>query len=220
MASAIVDAFVKHVQPQVPGFRVRRKEESWLMRVLNKLLFFTPDFMDRYTTTVGNTVYLTENLWSVNSIWAVSTLAHEARHVYDKRRFSMGLFGFGYLFPQILGVLAFLAFFSWWFLAALAFLAPIPAFFRMRIERQGYLMTLCVSWWISGEGAAWSELPRVLHQFTGPAYYFMWPFRNGLEKWFRRTLPEVARFPSRNNALYILVFDFITANRLNKGGSK
>jgi len=227
MASELIQSFSKHVQTRVPGFNVKRKADSKLMRFLGKILFFTPNFMTRYTTTMGNTVYATDDLWKSNSAWALSTLAHEAQHAADKQRVGMVLFGFAYLLPQILAPLALLSLLAIWFsnawlwsLAALALLAPIPAAFRMIIERRGYLMSLCVTWWTFGEETARAGIPRRLKQFTGPAYYFMWPFGRHLKKWFERELPDKAQHPSKHNAIYILVFDYIsTHHHLRRGDS-
>jgi hypothetical protein len=227
MASKLIEDFTEHVQPLVPGYKVVRKSQSRLMKFLGKILFFTPNFMTRFTTTCGNVVYVTDDLWKDNSAWALSTLAHEARHVYDKRRFGMILFGFAYLLPQILAPLALLSLLAIWFsnawlwsLTALAFLAPVPALFRMRIERQGYLMSLCVVWWTFGEEMAHSQIPHCLKQFTGPAYYFMWPFKKHMIRWFEKELPEKATHPSRYNATFVLVFDFINSTKYTGGRTK
>jgi len=213
MASGLIKNFTEHVQPLVPGYVVKRKSQSRVMRFLSKLLFFTSNFMTQFTTTIGNTVYVTDNQWDSNTTWTLATLAHEARHVYDKQRYSMPLFSLGYLFPQILVLLALLSFFSVWWLTALAFLAPIPAFFRMLIERQGYLMTLCVIWWAFGKEAAYEEIPYIVKQFTGPAYFFMWPFKQHLENWFKKQLAEKAVHPSRHAIIYVLVFDFVNSGK-------
>ena len=196
------------------------------MRFLGKILFFTPNFMTRFTTTMGNKVYVTDDLWKDNSTWALSTLAHEAQHVSDKQRYGMVLFGFAYLLPQILAPLALLSLLAIWFsnawlwsLAALALLAPIPALFRMRIERRGYLMTLCVIYWTFGEEMARGNIPHCVKQFTSPNYYFMWPFKRRLEKWFDKELTEKGKHPSKYNALFVLVFDYISSHHtLLKGG--
>ena len=227
MASELIQSFTKHVQTRVPGYSVKRKADSKLMRFLGKILFFTPNFMTRFTTTMGNTIYATDDLWNDNSAWALSTLAHEAQHVADKQRTGMILFGFAYLLPQILAPLALLSLLAIWFsnawlwsLTALAFLAPIPAYFRMRIERRGYLMTLCVIWWTFGEEMARNRVPHCIKQFTSPNYYFMWPFKRHLEKWFEQELQEKARHPSKHNAIYILVFDYVSTNHhLRRGGN-
>jgi len=225
MASELIQSFTSHIQPQVPGYTVKHKTESRLMKFLNKILFFTPNFMTRFTTTCNNTVYVTDDLWEDNSMWALSTLAHEAQHIYDKQRWSAIFFGFAYLLPQILAPLTLLSLLAIWFsnawlwsLAALALLAPIPAYFRMIIERRGYLMSLCVIGWTFGEEYARTQIPWVVKSFTSSSYYFMWPFKKSLTRWFEKTLPPVWRNPAKHNAIFVLVFDYVTQHRVSLGG--
>ena len=139
--------------------------------------------------------------------------------MYDERRWSGPLYKVAYLAPQIFALGSLLALLSIWFsnrwlwaLCCLGFLAPLPAFGRMLIERQGYLMTLCVVWWTFGEEMARNELNHCLRQFTGPAYYFMWPFKEHLRRWFERELPKRAEHPSKYNATFVLTFDFIATH--------
>lgn len=220
MASELIHSFTAHIQPHVPGYVVKRKSESRLMKFLGKILFFTPDFMTRFTTTLNNTVYVTDALWEDNSMWTLGTLAHEAQHVYDKQRWSAVLFGLAYLLPQILASSALLSLLAIWFsnawlwcLLALALLAPIPAYFRMVIERRGYLMTLCVMGWAFGEEHARKQIPWVVKNFTGSAYYFMWPFKKSLTRWFEKTFPVVCKNPSEHDAIFVLVFDYVRRNK-------
>ncbi len=221
MPSKLIQDFSKHVQSLIPGYRVVRKSKSWVMHLLNVFLFFTPDFMTRYTTTVGNTVYVPDRLWENHSMRTLAILAHEARHVYDKQKYSGILFGLGYLLPQVLGLLSLLALLAIWFsnywllaLVAVVFLAPIPAYFRMLIERQGYLMSLCVARWTFGLDTAERQLDFILKQFEGPAYYFMWPFHTSLEEWFQCELQEKGKHPSEHDPIFILVFDYISSHRI------
>lgn len=227
MASELIQSFTKHVQTRVPGFNVKRKADSKLMWFLSKILFFTPNFMTRFTTTVGNTVYVTDDLWNSDNAWALTTLAHEAQHVADKQKYGSVPYGFAYLLPQILAPLALLSLLAIWFsnawlwsLTALVLLAPIPAMFRMLIERRGYLMTLCVTWWTFGEEMARAHIDRCVSQFTSSNYYFMWPFRKHLKNWFDRELTDKAKHPSWYNAIYILVFDYVSSHHYLRRGEK
>jgi len=224
MGSELVKNFSEHVQPLIPGYKVAQKSQSWLMKLLGKLLFFTPGFMSNFTTTIGNVVYVPDDVWESNDAGTLSLLAHEARHVNDKQHYSMFLFGLGYLLPQVLALLSLLSLLTIWFsnawlwsLTALVFLAPIPAYFRMVIERRGYLMTLCVIWWTLGERTAYDGIPYIVKQFTGPNYYFMGLNQRRLQGWFERELVEKAKHPSRYDPIYVLVFDFVNSNKGPKG---
>jgi hypothetical protein len=188
------------------------------MRFLAKILFFTPNFLTHYTTTLGQTIYATDNILGIEDAGTLGLLAHEARHMCDEKKLSTPLYVFAYLSPQILALVSLLSLLAIWFspswlwcLSALVLLAPIPSVGRMLIERQGYLMSLCVTWWTQGEDVARKQIDWRIQQFTGRPYYFMWPFKKHLHKWFEKELAEKAKHPSRYNALYVIVFDFVNS---------
>lgn len=164
------------------GVRIVRKQDSWLMRVLGKLLFFNKRFMTDYYTTVGSTIYTPVGEDNVSD----AVLAHEYVHVYDARKLSLPLFSFLYTFPQCLALLSLgaLAAIWWlpalWFLTALVFLAPIPAPFRAWFEIRGYRMSLLVMT-EGGPPAEWM-LDWASKYFVGSDYYWMWPFKGSVER--------------------------------------
>jgi hypothetical protein len=63
-----------------------------------------------------------------------------------------------------------------WLLAALIFVAPIPAPGRKWAEMRGYGMSIFVEIALFGL----TEITRKAKQFTGPDYYFMWPFKKAV----------------------------------------
>jgi len=176
----------------LPGLRVVRKRDSKLMRVLNVVLFFVPNFLENYTTTLGKTIYLSETLWFNTRKSCLPTLAHEARHAYDSQQLGTVWFSLMYLFPQVLAVLALLAIpFSLWWLTALAFLLPWPAWGRVIIEFWGYSTTAIVTDWLYGRKAAYEQIDWCRRQFVGPAYYFMgWLWWPQLKAWMGDELDE------------------------------
>ena len=158
---------------------VKFKDESLLMKVLGKALFFNPSFMTNYTTTLGSTVYFPTKKWvDENSEDAACILAHELIHVSDSQEIGMSLFAYSYLFPQVLSLLALLAIVSsnLWLLWLLC-LAPLPAPFRTYWELRGYAITDAVLHKTRGTFTSSDFLAK---QFTTGAYYFMWPFRNDI----------------------------------------
>ena len=46
------------IEYEFPDFKIVSKQDSKLMRILGKILFFNKDFMTRYITVIGNTVYV------------------------------------------------------------------------------------------------------------------------------------------------------------------
>jgi Mor family transcriptional regulator len=163
-------------------FNIYYKNSSKLMKLLSKILFFVPDFLTRFTTTIGNNIYFPSED-SLKDESKMSTLAHEFRHIHDSQLDK--LYNLKYLFPQIFSILFFaLSFISFWFLIpAFALLAPLPAYWRMNIELNGYTTSLFVLNLKLKEKNVHIEerldnlLDAVIEidkNFTGSSYYFMW----------------------------------------------
>ena len=83
----------------------------------------------------------------------------------------------------------------------MAFLYFVPffplglAYGRARIEWEAYTETLRATAELKGMDAAQSPAlrARIVRQFTGPAYGWMWPFRSVVERWFDEALRDIAR---------------------------
>ncbi len=172
------------------GVKVVRKEDSRLMRFMAKLLFFAPNYLTEFSTTIGNTIYVTALHWG-----SVEVLAHEFCHVYDSRRCGMFAFALGYLFPQWLALLSLGALVAiaapWWpsaiyFLAFLVFflaLIPWPAPWRVKFEARGYKMSLMVSYKLYGL----TTYQWVLDVFSGWSYYWSCAdVENEMKAWMKR----------------------------------
>jgi len=203
------------IKEQVPSFEVRFKDESMFMKILSKILFFNKNFMTSVTTTIGTKVYwASRERYEAKPGASFRTLAHEFVHIVDfiKRPVRFVL---GYLFPQIFALLALfavLAFISPWFLLfllALLFLAPLPAPFRKTAEMRGYGMSVKTLNWLYGYLVSTEEAARYVKYFTGPSYYFMWPFKESATKEFSQWVD-----PLNNECLrepvYKDVYDIIT----------
>lgn len=189
-------AFHQELVKILPDFRITTKQDSTLMKIIAKVLFFNSKFMTSFTTTIGQTVYFpVQDINQLDTDHAIEVLSHEFQHYYDSYRWNFGYYLL-YLFPQILTIFSILSILAIWFglgwlfcLAFLIFLAPWPAPGRALIEYRGYLMSLFVKnelmkeHEIDLEGRAILLEREVEHhqrQFVGMNYYFMWPF--GLEK--------------------------------------
>jgi hypothetical protein len=184
----IYEALVAMGKARYPGFEVLPKEDSTAMKILDKILFFTPDFMTRFTTTMGSKVYAPAQRRSSPTFW--KTIAHELVHIHDKTHAPLGMFGFGfwYLVPQILAAfallaipLAFVSLHFLWLLLLLPLAAPIPSMGRTHYEMRGYAMSMAVNYWRYGS-VQQHQIDHNVKNFIGPAYYFMWPFESGVRK--------------------------------------
>lgn len=156
-------------------FTARTKTESSLMKAISVVLFFVP-FMTDFTTTIGSTVYYPEDYVDEFPDDAAQTLGHEGFHIKQRKRDGF-VYNLKYLFPQVLAPLALLAFLAFWWLPALWFLlflvclAPLPAPFRVKYEREAYLVTMVLDarkgWDIRGD---WYQKYMVEH-YCGFNYY-------------------------------------------------
>lgn len=185
------------IKSKIPKFEIKEKQKSPLMKVLSYVLFFNRKFMTSYITTIYPKVYWNKPIPVVDersSAWDIlkyiDVLCHEGKHLLDRKKSGL-IFNLFYLFPQILSLLSLLAIpFSLWFLLFLLFLAPLPSPGRMLIERNAHDVTLAVYFWL---GQDWDEgyIDSIVKKFTGPDYYFMWPFRNQLKRHFLLLIDEL-----------------------------
>lgn len=117
------------IQAKVPGFEVRTKSESTVMRMIAAILIFNPRFLTEFITTLFTIMFAPRTTVTDDGV------AHEGVHAYDYVRAPVR-FVFGYLFPQVLAVAPLvglivtiaavkwyllvnvaLPFLAWWFLA-------------------------------------------------------------------------------------------------------
>lgn len=175
--------------------KIAFKNESRLMRFLGKVLFFNKQFMTRYITTLFDTIYFpNKELFLKNVENSICIVAHEKVHIQQSKKLGgTPLYWAKYLFPQCLALLALLAiplfFISWQLgVAALTFvfyLAPLPAYWRMKLELEAYQVSLLArAILMEKDGFSKEIIIKVLQnniefydkQFISSAYYYMWPF--------------------------------------------
>lgn len=200
------------VHKYFPDVQINFKNQSTFMRVLSKILFFTPSFMTDYTTTIGDTVYYPSSSF-VNGHPASASIIflHEIVHINDEKTISKPLFSLLYLLPQLLVLLVvpFAFVVGWWALLFLLFGAPLPAYFRMLFERRAYMASLYVMKKLNDKCGYNIDLDGqaqfFLQQFKGAGYYWMWIF-NDLDDQFNKALTDI----KNNNRPYNdKVFDIL-----------
>jgi len=176
-----------YIKKQIPEFRLRSKKDSALMQVLAVILFFNKDFLDRYVTTIYPEVYVPDLPWLRPIESRISILAHEYVHLKDRKRLGW-LFNILYLSPQIFTLLAFGALWNTWFLVALLFLLPLPSPGRAWLEFRAYKVSMALHWQFTGQRI---NLFWIQSQFTKSSYYWMWPFKEMVEKHILRAAENV-----------------------------
>ena len=173
------------IEAREDGFAVefvekRTSKLMWLIYFVGFMFIWQREFMDRYVTTVGSTIYfpagklrrLDGHLSLRPTLDNLATLRHELQHIRDSRRFGP-LWGLLYIFPQCLVLFAFSAFFTPYGWLFLVFLLPLPAPFRVWAEIRGYEET----WRTYVDNGAELDTEFVLANmkriFTGRGYYRM-----------------------------------------------
>jgi hypothetical protein len=177
--------FVKSI---IPGFQIKFKNRSLLMKLLGALLWpFNQKFMTGYVTTLKWSVYFpSEKSIQDNPENAVAILMHEFIHMWDRKQRGVW-FSIEYLSPQIWAIVPFagLAVFGvllplWIDCLLFGFgmlcLAPWPSPWRTEYEFRGFTVTLAYTQWTNGVMASSEEAEWIEQQFTGWHYYKMWPF--------------------------------------------
>jgi len=189
-------------------YKIKFKNESLLMKIISKILFFNKDFMTKYVTTIFDTIYF-PNEENYKLVSSKISLLHEIVHILD---FKNKLFMFMYLSPQIFGLLAILGpIFNWWFLLFLILFLPIPSYFRMLAEKRAYTITLYVTYKYCKEKGYKFDIDDVIefiiNNFKSSGYYFMWPFTNNLEKYYYEVFDKIknGEKPYLNKEIYDLV---------------
>ncbi len=141
---AIYKASASYLRATV-GYSEMRKRSSafmWFLYAISFMWIWNRRFMDGFHTTVFGRIYWADGVRDWRTLW------HECLH----RKQAIGVgepkFSLTYLFPVPLALLALLALFAipftnWhllW-LGSFAFLGPWPAPWRVRYEREAYLIS-------------------------------------------------------------------------------
>lgn len=154
------------------------RPQGWLNRLISVVLFFNKDYLTRYTTVIGNTIWFPseenyKELYEKRPASLLATLLHESRHLEQVKEKGWLRHVVSYMLPQILALGAFLAPLSPWFLVSLVFLLPLPSPYRVWAEKEGYRITTAVLYWTSGYPPNTYSFAK---QFAGQNYYYMAPW--------------------------------------------
>lgn len=155
---------------EFPDFKMIPKDKSWLMKVVGvflKIITFgcMISFMSRFATTIGNTVYTGRNWVDMPPIQKATILRHEQVHMRQRKRMGTVRYALYYLF---------------W---------PLPIIFaagRRNLEMEAYTESLLAYEEYYGvEALKQPEFRnKVIGNFTSPSYFWMWPFRSRIERWY------------------------------------
>lgn len=157
------DVIVAELEQEFSTFRLRRKDRSWLMKVIYHgllLRLWCPYFMTHYTTVVISVVYMPHRLMGTAEGYRV--LRHERVHMRDCWRTGVLPFALSYLF-----------------------LLPLGITLRSYWEMRGYAESMRVEFEETGD-ISHETLDHIAEQFTGSAYLWMCPFPGLVRRWLQR----------------------------------
>lgn len=174
---SLSESFIAEIRREFPRFRIVVKRTSALSRVIDvllKVLTFGAqrEFLTRYHTVIGNTLYVPDRWESTPDVARLITLRHERVHLRQRRRYGDIVMTFLYLVPFFpLGL----------------------AYGRARIEWEAYVETMRATRELRGPDELRSPELRayVIAQFTSGAYGWMWPFERSLHRWYDRALADI-----------------------------
>ena len=218
-----VTIFLDIVGSKYGKIKVMPKSSSKLMRAIGwlfKVTKISPQFMEQYITTIGETVYFPDHMLEEGNTESVlRVLVHETVHVADSNRLSGPFFKFLYLFPQSLAPLALLSLIGIWqhmFLWCLLFLlclAPIPAPFRYLFELRAYRTQILFS--RKDDKLTDEQMVPVYEciekQLCTNLYYWTWPF----PKTVRKHLKDESSMLTKTG-IYKDIFKWIIIRRVTK----
>lgn len=162
--------FIFETRVEFPGFRIRQKNQSWLMKVIAAFLWVITlgrqrTFMTGYITTLGPTVYVPEGWHNWHESRRLAILRHERVHMRQARRYGFVLFALLYVFvPLPLGL----------------------AYCRARFEWEAYEESMRAAVEQHGKKLLDDNRYRasIVREFTSAAYGWMWPFPRAIERWY------------------------------------
>lgn len=95
-----------HIVPEFPKLRIKKKSTSFLMKVFSWFLFLVSFgqikrsyYMEKVSTTVGNTIYVPDSWETREDHWnAISVLVHEREHLRQKKKNGLFKHSMAYIF--------------------------------------------------------------------------------------------------------------------------
>lgn len=211
-----IESATKVVQKFVPEFRIKNKKDSYLHNIIGLLMhrLGNKSYMTHFWTTIGYTAWRPENVNSDS--WSV--VMHEGRHAQQAKLWSRPVMGFFYLIPQSLAPIAcaVLGLWHWWlFPIGLFLLAPIPAYFRMRMELDAYTVSMAIDYWRT-ECKNPKCVDWYIPYFSGNAYYKMWPFNNEMRKRLLKKYEDIMSGLILNDPYMLAIYTYMQSEGMLK----
>jgi hypothetical protein len=163
-------ALLDQIRAEFPGFRLVRKDRSLGQRLIHYGLMAVTlggmrSYLNGYQTTIGKTIYVTADWDERDADERCMVLCHERVHLRQFRRYTL---------PGM---------------ALLYLLLPLPmglAYCRARLEMEAYAESIRAAAALRGPSCVREAgfRDRIVSQFLGASYGWMWPFRRQVETWY------------------------------------
>lgn len=170
------DRLLDDLKAEFSDFEVINKNDSGLMKVIDICLKTLTlgqmkTFMTSFITTLGNKVYVPASWNSKSIISKIEIMRHERVHMRQSKKYGRFVFSVLYLFVPLPCVLA---------------------YFRKKFEMEAYEESMRALYQYKGADAFTPQLKEFyVSQFTTANYFWMWPFRKGVELWFDDTVKKI-----------------------------
>lgn len=166
-----LNELLAEIESEFPDFQIVNKSDSNFMKLLDVGLRIVTlnkmnEFMTRFTTTVGYTVYVTDEWEHRSQMDRVEVLRHERVHMRQRQKLGFFVFMVMYL------------------------LLPLPLFFahfRKKFEQEAYMESMRCEAERAGSAIPLMQKKyrdAMIERFTGPSYGWMWVRRGDIENWY------------------------------------
>ena len=170
-----MEKLLEDIKQEFPKFKLVPKEDSLFMQLIDAVLRVITfgkmrSFMISFTTTIGCTVYF-PSTWGVRPPKSkMIILRHERVHMRQRARY------------------------GWWYSISYL-LFPLPmlwAYCRMKYEMEAYEESLRAIFEYYGLAAFTPSLKKsYVGLLTGPEYFWTWPWKGRIERWYDTTLIRI-----------------------------
>jgi hypothetical protein len=169
------ERFIDQIKVEFPTFRIRKKRESVLQRLIHLALAVITlggqrVYLTRYHTVLFGTLWVPDAWDAMSDADRYILLRHERVHLRQRERMGDLAMTWVYLVP---------------------FFPLFLAWGRARIEWEAYVETIRATAEVLGVEAAANLRPQIVGRFTGPEYGWMWPFPRTVNAWFDEALADV-----------------------------
>lgn len=175
----VYEQLLKEMSLEFPDFEIRPKATSPRMKVIDtflKAITFgqMKSFMTSFITTVKETVYVPGDWGSLDSLSKAAIIRHERVHMRQRKRMGSVRFVFNYLF---------------WVLPT------VFAIGRRNLEQEAYEESLRAHVDYEGISALDDKEYRaiVISQFTTANYFWTFPFRQKMERWYDGIVDKIRK---------------------------